>query len=89
MKNVFLNFVILPCLCGSLGMGCAKLSPKETQEMTSGELCKVYTGVGTPPKDRRTVYAELHDRQHLCSPDTYDQRMQNNRNMNRPGFKDF
>ena len=89
MKNTFLAFVMVPCLCGLLGLGCAKLSPMEAQNMTSEELCKVYTGLGTPPKNRRTAYAELQDRQHLCSPDAYDQRMENNRNLNRPRINDL
>lgn len=88
--NAYFKKPILSFLLGSVFLfGCAKLSPDQATSMTSKELCKIYTGTLVPPKDRRTAYAQIEYRGILCRPDAYDQRLQQQRNLNRAPRRDF
>jgi hypothetical protein len=58
----FLILGIILCLL----LGCAKISPTDASKMSKEELCDVLMGVAIPPKDRRTVNAEVVDRGISC-----------------------
>jgi hypothetical protein len=49
-----------------LFLGCSKISPSDAAKMSSSELCDVLMGAAVPPKDRRTVNAEVRDRGISC-----------------------
>ena len=88
--NVYFKNPVLSLFLGSVFLiGCAKLNPDQTTSMTSKELCKIYTKPLSPPKDRRAAYAEIESRRILCRPDAYDQRLQQQRLLNRPSRRDF
>ncbi len=61
-----LGFVIVGMLLCLL-LSCAKISPTDASKMSSAELCEVLMGkLLVPPKDRRTVNAEVRDRGISC-----------------------
>jgi len=57
---------MLVIILGLLLVGCAKISPSDAAKMNSKELCEVLMGAAVPPKDRRTVNAEVRDRGISC-----------------------
>jgi len=88
--NAYFKNPILSSFLGSVFLfACAKISPDQATSMTSKELCKIYTGTLVPPKDRRTAYAQIEYRGILCRPDAYDQRLQQQRKLNRAPRRDF
>ena len=90
MMNVYFKNPVLNLFLGIVFLfGCAKLNPDQVTSMTSKELCKIYTDTLVSPKDRRTAYAEIEYRGILCRPDAYDQRLQQQRSLNRPSRRDF
>jgi len=60
------RFSMLGIILGLLLVGCAKISPSDAAKMSSKELCEVLMGAAVPPKDRRTVNAEVRDRDISC-----------------------
>jgi len=89
MKVYFKNPVLSLFLGGVFLFGCAKLTPDQTTSMTSEELCEIYTSPLVPPRDRRTAYTQIEYRGILCRPDTYEQRLQQQRKLNRAPRRDF
>ena len=88
--NVYSKNPILSLFLGGVFLfGCAKLNPEQADSMTSKELCEIYTDTLVPPKDRKTAYAEIEYRGVLCRPDAYDQRLQQQRILNRAPRRDF
>ena len=64
MKIIWLS--IIGVILSLLFLGCAKISPSDAAKMSSKELCEVLMGAAVPPKDRRTVNAEVRDRNISC-----------------------
>ena len=62
----FIRIPILGVILGLLFAGCAKISPSDASKMSSKELCEVLMGAAVPPKDRRTINAEVRDRGISC-----------------------
>jgi len=85
----FSGFSILGIvLC--LMLGCAKISPTEASKMTSDELCKVLMGtLVVPPKDRRTVNAEVRHRGISCRDEAVQTEFNQQRDMFRREPKDY
>ena len=71
-------------------LGCAKISPTDASKMTSEELCKVLMGtLVVPPKDRRTVNAEVRHRGIACRDEAVQTEFNQQRDMFRrrpPGY---
>jgi hypothetical protein len=61
-----IRFSVFTIILGFLFLGCAKISPSDAAKMSSKELCEVMMGAAVPPKDRRTVNAEVRDRGISC-----------------------
>lgn len=61
-----IRFFIVGLILALLFIGCAKISPSDAAKMSSKELCEVLMGAAVPPKDRRTVNAEVVDRGISC-----------------------
>ena len=60
------HHLIIGTILAFLFVGCAKISPSDAAKMSSKELCDVLMGAAVPPKDRRTVNAEVRDREISC-----------------------
>ena len=71
-------------------LGCAKISPTDASKMTSEELCEVLMGtLVVPPKDRRTVNAEVRHRGIACRDEAVQTEFNQQRDMFRrrqPGY---
>lgn len=73
-----------------LMLGCAKISPTDASKMTSDELCKVLMGtLVVPPKDRRTVNAEVRHRGIFCRDEAVQTEFNQQRDMFRREPKDY
>ena len=84
--NGFSILGIILCLL----LGCAKISPTEASKMSSEELCKVLMGtLFVPPKDRRTVNAEVRDRGISCRDESVQTEFNQQRDMFRREPKDY
>ncbi len=78
--NGFSILGIILCLL----LGCAKISPTEASKMSSEELCKVLMGtLVVPPKDRRTVNAEVRHRGISCRDESVQTEFNQQRDMYR------
>ena len=67
-----------------LFLGCAKISPTDASKMSSEELCKVLMGtLVVPPRDRRTVNAEVRYRGILCRDEAVQTEFNQQRDMYR------
>ena len=86
----FSGFSILGMiLC--LFLGCAKISPTDASKMSSKELCEVLMGppLVVPPRDRRTVNAEVRDRGILCRDESVQTEFNQQRDMYRREPRDY
>jgi len=83
------RFLILGMIL-SLLLGCAKISPTDASKMTSEELCEILMGkLVVPPKDRRTVNAEVRDRDISCRDESVQTEFNQQRDMYRRGPTDY
>jgi hypothetical protein len=74
----------------SLLLGCAKISPTDTSKMTSDELCEILMGkLVVPPRDRRTVNAEVRHRGISCRDEAVQTEFNQQRDMFRRERKDY
>ncbi len=84
--NGFSILGIILCLL----LGCAKISPTDASKMTSEELCEVLMGtLVVPPKDRRTVNAEVRHRGISCRDEAVQTEFNQQRDMFRREPKDY
>jgi len=84
--NGFLILGIILCLL----LGCAKISPTDASKMSSEELCKVLMEkLVVPPKDRRTVNAEVQDRGISCRDESVQTEFNQQRDMFRREPMDY
>ena len=85
--NRFSILGIILCLL----LGCAKISPTDASKMNSEELCKVLMGaVGVvPPRDRRTVNAEVRHRGISCRDESAQTEFNQQRDMFRREPTDY
>ena len=73
-----------------LHLGCAKISPTDASKMSSKELCKILMETFVvPPRDRRTVNAEVRHRGILCRDIAVQTEFNQQRDMYRREPKDY
>jgi len=71
-------------------LGCAKISPSDASKMTSEELCKILMEtLVVPPRDRRTVNAEVRDRGISCRDEAVQTEFNQQRDMYRKERRDY
>ena len=84
--NRFSTLGIILCLL----LGCAKISPTDASRMSSDELCKVLMGtLVVPPRDRRTVNAEVRHRGISCRDESVQTEFNQQRDMLRRRPTDY